>query len=167
MLGDLWLERFLASPIWCFSASGGCAGDHSFAGVLMPSLDRIGRYYPLSIVALISTEESAAEIAAGAVQWFARLEAAALSCLADNFDFEAFDSALASEPLPTARGGATAHPAGLAPPAAAMPRLLGCLLEQNAVPYSLWWTSGSPTVAAGCRAFQGLPPQEEFHKLLA
>ena len=47
-LGDGWLQTYLSSPIWCFSASADCCGAQPFAGVLMPSLDRVGRYYSLS-----------------------------------------------------------------------------------------------------------------------
>jgi type VI secretion system ImpM family protein len=49
-LGDAWLQTYLSSPIWCFSASADCCGAQPFAGVPMPSLDWVGRYYSLSIV---------------------------------------------------------------------------------------------------------------------
>ena len=52
MLGEAWLTTYLACPIWRFIASPRCCGDSGFAGILMPSLDRVGRYYPLSIIAL-------------------------------------------------------------------------------------------------------------------
>ena len=96
-LGDAWLQTYLSSPIWCFSASADCCGAQPFAGVLMPSLDRVGRYYSLSIVAPFDAERSAAEIASGETDWFARMEEIALSCLGDDFDFAAFDAALAAE----------------------------------------------------------------------
>jgi type VI secretion system protein ImpM len=168
-LGDTWLATYLLSPIWCFAVSCGCCGERSFAGVLMPSLDRVGRYYPLSILAPIEGDASAAEIAAEATQWFARMEAAALSCLADDFNFAVFDATLAAEPLPSAQrsddaaGRVVSSPLE---PGATLPRLLGRLLEQHGAPYSLWWTAGSEAVAPGCRAFPGLPPPEDFHKLL-
>jgi type VI secretion system ImpM family protein len=101
-LGDAWLQTYLSSPIWCFSASADCCGAQPFAGVLMPSLDRVGRYYPLSIVAPFDAERSAAEIASGETDWFVRMEEIALSCLGDDFDFAAFDAALAAELLPRA-----------------------------------------------------------------
>src|SRR5262249_12505949 len=47
ILGEGWLNAYLSSPIWCFSLGPGCCGDRVVAGVMMPSLDRIGRYYPL------------------------------------------------------------------------------------------------------------------------
>src|ERR1051325_6339290 len=47
MLGEAWLEAYLSSPIWCFAGSIGCVGGQSFAGVLMPSLDRVRGDLPL------------------------------------------------------------------------------------------------------------------------
>ena len=68
-LDDAWLQTYLSSPIWCFSASADCCGAQPFAGVLMPSLDRVERYYSLSIVAPFDAERSAAEIASGETDW--------------------------------------------------------------------------------------------------
>jgi type VI secretion system protein ImpM len=167
-LGDAWLQTYLSSPIWCFSASANCCGAQPFAGVLMPSLDRVGRYYSLSIVAPFDAERSAAEIASGETDWFARMEEIALSCLGDDFDFAAFDAALAAELLPRAdrKKAGLEMPCPASGPAGALPILLGRLLQQGAARYSLWWTSGSKTMAACCRAFPGLPPVEEFCRLL-
>jgi hypothetical protein len=51
-------------------------------------------------------------------------------------------------------------------PAPIIGGLLGRLLETCAVAYSLWWTSGSGAISARCRAYPGLPPIEDFAKLL-
>jgi type VI secretion system protein ImpM len=169
MLGDKWLEIYLSSPVWHFAVASGCCGAQPFAGVMMPSVDRVGRYFPLSILAAVSPQHSAAEIALGAKAWFKRAEAAALSCLGDDFDFVSFEQGLAREAFPALGQNvmaslevAVADEAGLGD----LSLLLGRLLERSGVRYSLWWTSGSPSIAACCRAFQGLPPPEEFARLL-
>jgi type VI secretion system protein ImpM len=169
MLGDKWLELYLSSPIWCFAAAAGCCGEKPFAGVLMPSVDRIGRYFPLSVLTPVETECSAAEIALGAKGWFERVSAIALSCLADDFDLARFDGALAAEPFPSLDDSAAGSLEGRSvedDPIADVAPLLGRLLERSGMPYSLWWTSGSPAIAACCRAFQSLPRPEDFAKLL-
>jgi type VI secretion system protein ImpM len=166
--GDKWLETYLSSPIWCFCASAGCCGDRPFSGLLMPSLDRLGRYYPLSILAPLGARDLPFEIAAGAAGWFDRIEALALSCLGDGFDFLAFDAALASAVLPIAEGASMTLEVSIteAGPAPVVGSLLGRLFASCAVAYSLWWTSGSGTIAPCCRAYPGLPPAEDFAKLL-
>ena len=46
-----WLEAFLAAPTWRFALGAGVPFELSpgYAGVLMPSVDRVGRYFPLTI----------------------------------------------------------------------------------------------------------------------
>jgi type VI secretion system ImpM family protein len=62
-LGENWLNVFLTSPIWRFAMTPGACGDEAYIGVLTPSVDRVGRYFPLSIVA--SAPESAPPLPAG------------------------------------------------------------------------------------------------------
>ena len=50
-LGEQWLDIYLTSPIWSFALGGGICGTNAWAGVLMPSVDRVGRYFPLTLVA--------------------------------------------------------------------------------------------------------------------
>ena len=135
----------------------------------MPSLDRVGRYYPLSIVARLCSKASPFDIATSATGWFEDMEARALSCLREDFDFPTFDAELSAAPLPSAAAG-TAAPSEAPCPEIQRVReigsLLSALLERTVVGYSLWWTSGSPTFDACLRSYQGLPPTEEFGRLL-
>jgi type VI secretion system protein ImpM len=167
MLGDKWLDIYLSSPVWQFAVASGCCGGQPFAGVMIPSVDRVGRYFPLSILAAVSPEHSAAEIALGGKPWFERMEAVALSCLGDDFNFASFEQNLEAFPalggnVVTSLEVPVADGSGLGD----MSLLLGRLLERSGVRYSLWWTSGSPLIAACCRAFLGLPSPEEFARLL-
>lgn len=163
MLGDAWLGTYLSSPIWCFSLSDGCCGDRACAGVLMPSVDRVGRYYPLSIIALVEGGCSAVEVALGARGWYAQMESIALSSLADGFDFERFDTSVAGAVLPPRESLAAEPGATVNMPTADLALRLSELLGANRVPYSLWWTSAAD---ASYRVFQRLPPADAFAGLL-
>ncbi len=48
-----WLDGYLASPIWRFllmpGALPGESGEQGWSGVLMPSVDRAGRYFPFTV----------------------------------------------------------------------------------------------------------------------
>ena len=50
---DDWLQTYLDCPSWCFVLMPGALpapwGTHAHAGVLMPSVDRVGRYFPLTL----------------------------------------------------------------------------------------------------------------------
>jgi type VI secretion system protein ImpM len=49
-LGGHWDDRYMSAPIWRFSLAAGLAGPAPVIGVLMPSVDRVGRKFPLTLV---------------------------------------------------------------------------------------------------------------------
>ena len=51
-LGDQWLNHYLTSPVWRFAIAPGVLGPEGLGGVMMPSVDRVGRYFPLMIAAV-------------------------------------------------------------------------------------------------------------------
>ena len=51
-LGEAWNDCYLSAPIWRFSLPGGVLGRQGVTGVLMASVDRVGRQYPLTVAAL-------------------------------------------------------------------------------------------------------------------
>ena len=48
-LGDAWLEVYLTSPVWRFALTPGVCGDAGWIGIVLPSVDRVGRYFPLTV----------------------------------------------------------------------------------------------------------------------
>ncbi|MEO1457159.1 MAG: type VI secretion system-associated protein TagF [Pseudomonadota bacterium] len=50
-LGHRWQEAYLTAPIWRFALPPGLAGPEGMIGVLMPSVDRVGRFFPLTLAA--------------------------------------------------------------------------------------------------------------------
>jgi type VI secretion system protein ImpM len=135
----------------------------------MPSVDRIGRYYPLSIRARLCPGQSPFDLATSTTGWFEHIETLALSCLREGFDFAIFDAELAAASLPPVGSRTrvpTEQPNSETRLASEVGGLLGRLLEGTATGYSLWWTSGPRTIAGCCRAHQGLPPSAEFGRLL-
>ena len=48
-LGAQWLDAYLVSPLWRFALAPDVCGPTAVVGVLMPSIDRVGRYFPLTI----------------------------------------------------------------------------------------------------------------------
>lgn len=45
-----WQSAYLNAPLWCFALGPGVLTPEAWLGVLMPSVDRVGRYFPLVIV---------------------------------------------------------------------------------------------------------------------
>ena len=51
-MGEDWLPAFLEAPVWRFILSAGLCGERAALGLMLPSVDRAGRYFPLTFAAL-------------------------------------------------------------------------------------------------------------------
>jgi type VI secretion system protein ImpM len=92
-LGKDWLNTFLFSPIWQFALAPGLCGDDAWAGVVMPSVDKVGRYFPLTLVAKVEHGRLTSLFEPGC-GWFDALSQLALSTLEYDFDLQTFDEQL-------------------------------------------------------------------------
>lgn len=45
-VGAGWEQAYRCSPIWHFALAAGVCGESAWAGVMIPSVDRVGRYFP-------------------------------------------------------------------------------------------------------------------------
>jgi type VI secretion system protein ImpM len=52
LMGEAWLPAFLQAPVWRFSLPPGMCGQQAALGLMLPSVDRAGRYFPLTFAAL-------------------------------------------------------------------------------------------------------------------
>jgi type VI secretion system protein ImpM len=123
---DAWLQSVVEGVDWAGLATGGEKRDLRFAlgpgvagvgplsGLLLPSVDAVGRWFPLTIVAPLS----AAEAGNG---WFALAEATVGDALAETTEPDALDAALARLAAPVA-------------PA----------MEVPAAGFSHWWEGAQP-----------------------
>ena len=89
-LGDAWLAVYLNSPIWRFALGAGVCGPQACYGVMMPSVDRVGRYFPFTIAAAGAPGRRCAPSAV----WYAALEAQALAALTVELSPQYHDAAL-------------------------------------------------------------------------
>jgi type VI secretion system protein ImpM len=166
-LGRAWLPTWLSSPLWRFVVGAGVCGDRAWAGVMMPSHDRVGRCFPLLLMAGIDGTPSLRACMTAHDAWFRQMEELALSTLEEGFALEVFDATLlALMPLAS----------GLSPPSGAMPVLPTVLrirmdspppwTDADLADLSVWWTHGSPLVEASLAVCRGLPPPPWFASLL-
>ena len=179
-LGARWLELYLVSPIWRFVLSPSLCGAEAACGLVMPSVDRVGRHFPLTLSMSLAPGRDPFTVASLWSSWFARAEEAMLSCLDDGSALEPFDERLQALGLPIddegrdgpapgeprIPGAAIAWPLpgalGATDPLWRYAGLVGRLAQRTFGPYSLWWTAGSERVSAGLMIFAGLPPSEAF-----
>jgi len=108
-LGGRWQGCYLSAPIWRFTLAAGIAGPWAVQGVLMPSVDRVGREYPLTLAMMRPPVDAALPAHLAADATFDAMEALALAALDDDMTREGLAQGLAGLPVP----GAVAAP-GLA-----------------------------------------------------
>lgn len=113
VLGERWEGCYMSAPIWRFSLAAGLAGDEAVTGVLMPSVDRVGRKFPLTMAATHAVPDNilVAHFANDPV--FQLLEGLALDALDDGMTLDHLKDRLAEvrlqEPPVVSK-----HPEGLA-----------------------------------------------------
>jgi type VI secretion system protein ImpM len=182
-LRDAWLQIYLTSPVWRFALTPGVCGDSGWVGVVLPSVDRVGRYFPLTVARPWTGADSALVALTGWADWLQRAERLGLSALEEGFDLDAFDRAVEDAGAPPAINGrappAQGGPVGTPPPfgwhfAAAESgdrapgfRSLGETLLQALLPLHSAWSSQGSDLVAPCQAIaRGLPPASGFAALL-
>jgi len=99
-----WLDDYLASPAWRFALLPGSLPDGSGeglrVGVMIPSVDRVGRYFPLVVIsAPLARPADGAQVAA-LWHWAGQLEEIAVNALHEDWSAETLDAALADAPPP-------------------------------------------------------------------
>lgn len=176
--GEGWLDIYLYGPIWRFAVPAGLAGPHAVVGTLMPSVDSVGRYFPLTIaLPLASTAALATMVIDGRV-WFDAAETCSLAALEGEIDIDVLSERLAALAAPalTARSNGGA-PSAVPPPGLAF--VIGAeegaeenLLAQHAGPQlaagnSLWWTRGAERMPPAVAIAHALPAPASFAAMLS
>jgi type VI secretion system protein ImpM len=177
VLGQDWLSAYLQAPLWRFGLVPGICSEYGVAGVLMASVDRVGRYFPLTLAALLPSHARPARLFSHSAAWFEAAEALLLGALDQPFDFEAFDQRVFELGIPdivdelpgdSSEIGAAIR-VSLSPGAdfaTLSPILVDTVLAALRPRYSLWWTVGSELVTPACVICQGLPSEDDFVTLM-
>jgi type VI secretion system protein ImpM len=164
VLGERWPWAYLEAPLLRFACGPGVFSGHWWFGVLMPSCDKVGRYFPLWVGQPRVQPPRDGVGLDGLVAWYDAVARAAVRTLEDSATVAGFEAELLAVPPWPAPAApqlqAMALPAALAPLAAdaLAARLDGC---------SLWWpASRQPGRAVQLHAVQGLPDAERIAQLL-
>ncbi|KQV59230.1 hypothetical protein ASC95_28385 [Pelomonas sp. Root1217] len=135
---DTWLNDYLASPAWRFALLPGALpdgpGEGLRVGVMIPSVDRVGRYFPLVVISPpLPRPNDGAQVAA-LWQWAGQIEEIAVNALHEDWSAETLDAALTDAPPPAAAAPDRSLPPALANllSQAAWDGLQGCSLWLHA-----------------------------------
>ena len=187
-LGERWLDVYLTSPAWRFFLAAGTCGPAPVIGLMVPSVDRVGRYFPLTLVSELPDDVNPIAVTTSAAGFFDRAERLVIETLAlEDIDFERFDEQVVR--LGEALDSISLPPRVVLDPAAAamlgdgaqswqipigsaaelgpvFEQLLAQRLSSLYDPLVLWWTEGSSDVEPSCLIAKGLPHPDTFGAFL-
>lgn len=166
--GADWLERYLHAPVWRFALSPGVCGVEGVAGVLLPSVDRVGRHFPLTLAQLCQpgAATSVLDLAAGGAAWFDTLAELGIKAMCGALSVAALDTAL--EQLGTVAVAVPAEAPGWVPLAsslgacAALARQLG----PASLDLAAFWTEGAPGMPPALLLGRGMPSAVDLGDML-
>lgn len=94
-----WVAEYLHAPIWYFALGKDIMSPSPWIGVLIPSVDSVGRYFPLTLAIELDegNEASVDRQMASIHQWWQRSAKAALAALDSNMGAEQFDGYLQTQ----------------------------------------------------------------------
>lgn len=140
LLAEHWTDSWKRGPLWRFVFAPGVCGGRAALGVWMPSVDRVGREFPI-VVAGIDDDWPEDEEAG---RFLAAAEFAARAVVEGRLGV----------------GGINAELLARKATAVGLPRKRG---ERDA----LWWTDGARLVLPRVRESRGLPDRATFAAMLS
>ncbi|MEY2689839.1 MAG: hypothetical protein RL375_4038 [Pseudomonadota bacterium] len=185
-LGERWLQAYLSAPIWRYAWAPGVVDTQWWFGVLMPSCDAVGRYFPL-LIAQPRAQAPQDRLALDHLDlWWRHLAHAALATLNDGSSVDTFEQQLAAAPpWPTASRAARGLVPGVVAQGPTGPvmrfplaphddlgswvqRLAADELGRRLSGHSLWWPVGAPQSGQppAIRLGPGLPDGAGFAQML-
>jgi len=179
-LGERWPQIYLAAPVWRFAWGPGIVDERWWFGVLMPSCDSVGRYFPL-VIAQVRNQPPGDRIALDHLElWWSHLARAAVQTLAEGAALDAFEAELAqAPPWPGSGSHADITPAQTAPGRERYLTPVGAALSdvahdlaaggllQRLRGMSAWAPLRGPAEPGSLTLQAGLPPAGAFAQLLS
>jgi type VI secretion system ImpM family protein len=97
---DDWLDAYLCGPIWRFLIQDEDLGASTWCGIITPSVDIVGRYFPLTIATALPRYCSVIDAPRLLTPWLEGAEEAALQALASSLPIEDVLAKVRSNPVP-------------------------------------------------------------------
>lgn len=174
LIGDNWLDIYLTSPIWRFALSPGCVDNSAWAGILVPSVDSVGRYFPLTLITPIDNNSNLFLFQQNNEDWYSRLQELAMSALQNSLQADDVmqqlnqlvplgSSGQAQQLLSNGARVATGSSTDIH---SSYGQLLGDIYSQSCPSHSLWWCQGSQRMSPSCLASPALPEPSQYGAML-
>ncbi len=177
-LTENWLPLYSQSPMWRFCIAPGIIDDKAYIGLMTPSVDSVGRYFPLTVVQAVDIKAIPFILSAKANQWFQKIEDLLLDLLEgyepDLQNFDAKINALHASwitDLPNIPSGVATLDKAFnlqleVSSANSINHSLSSLMLQNLLDtnkaFSFWWNEGSQAYRPNILMSNKLPVKDHF-----
>ncbi|MDX2416794.1 MAG: type VI secretion system-associated protein TagF [Xanthomonadales bacterium] len=173
-----WLSYYLNCPAWCFVLGAGICGSQPVAGVTIPSVDKVGRYFNFPMASILPEETEPASFASSHYQWVLDIKDLALEILDEELDQQSIEEAITSNSLelsyspgPRANFENEADQLRVVYPEDTLikeqlPGLLHHMILRDQNIYGLWWHKGSSQVSAQTVICANMPSTTSYLGLM-
>lgn len=173
-----WMSYYLNCPAWSFVLSAGVCGEQAVAGVTIPSVDRVGRYFNFTMASILPANVEPAVFANSHSDWLDGIENLALSVLEEELDQDSIENLINSQaaelqwnPAPQrVFSSGDGYTRVLSDESAGVVELLPAMLHELNIKgqqaHGLWWHRGSSQVSAQLVSCKGLPAQDVYLGLM-
>ncbi len=184
VLGDTWLDSYLTAHIWHLVLMPGVLDPQPWAGVWMPSVDKVGRYFPFTLAVALPPETRLAVCAPALGSWLKQLEDCARQCLDLDHGIQALETSLEYLGPPPLGKEVSARFSeagdrfarreqlislhsweGTSVPADCLAGLASSALQLALAGYSLWWCHAAGGLSGGF-AHRSLPTASFLTKMI-
>jgi type VI secretion system ImpM family protein len=181
-LGERWLPIYSQSPMWRFCIAPGVIDDKAYLGIMIPSVDSVGRYFPLTVAQAVDPKAIPFMLSDMANQWFQNIEDLLLDLL-EGYEpnLQIFDAKIAAL-QPKWISDIAEIPTGQA----SMDKAFNLRLEVNSANtinhsvssfmlhnmvatkkgFTFWWNEGSEAYQPSILLADKLPATDQFCGLL-
>ncbi|WDE09500.1 type VI secretion system-associated protein TagF [Thalassomonas haliotis] len=181
-LKDNWQKLYLNAPVWRFYLSEGLLDDNAFLGITMPSVDKVGRLYPFTLVVELGRQDNPLALLSCLDSELIRLEDFLIALLdKESIDLKALlehltretEAALTGRMLPqvvasplTAGELFSCQLTDLQDLTPAVSAMACNFIKHQSLKYSFWWSCGSQLRAPQFRVFDDMPPSQAYISFL-
>jgi len=177
-LGDDFLTYYLNCPVWKFLMSPGVCGVQAVAGLTIPSVDKVGRYFNFTIATVLPVGTDPCTYALKNRDGLMELENLALDILEQDYPKEEIEVKVRDLSSQFKTPAATHHDfetgpefirisqGGSFPFTDQAGELLTHLITQSLGEYSIWWNGQVGQTRSQMVVCSGLPSDEIYLRLL-
>ncbi len=178
-LGDDCLTYYLNCPVWKFLLSPGVCGVQAVAGLTIPSVDKVGRYFNFTLATVLPVGIDPCTYALNNRDGLAELENLALDILEEDYPQQEIELKVRDLSLQFKTASAACHDieagAGFIrtsqnealPFADHAGGLLSHLITRDLGDYSIWWYGQTGQTRSQMVVCSGLPSDETYLRLLS